>query len=150
MKKLSVVIASVVLTALHSAHAEPRNTGIYGWDIACKGTSGLIVHASQSDDDFYIEYEGAGLEKKSVWADTTQEFDLRLPTLLFVTDKKLSQGASVSLAVSRQKLFEAGYASGAISIEGRLHPLNCYVRFGAGEDDFDEISRKPFPAIVAP
>jgi hypothetical protein len=109
----------------------------------------LVVHAYQADDDFYIDVEGGGLKTESVWADSGT-FGRRSRILVFETRQAVSKGTEVALAVVRDRTPKPGFGSGVIRVENEARELNCYVRYGVGEDEYDEISQKPFPAIPAP
>ena len=113
------------------------------------GRKGLVAHAYQSDDDFYIEYEGAELKKGHVWADGSNH-DLSDNLLLFVTSQDVSKGPNVALAVDRENHKSMGFGKGSFNVDGMQYAVNCYVRYGVGEDEYDAISKKPFPRILPP
>jgi hypothetical protein len=149
MKNLSVVsIPALFLLAamsLGSAQAAPASN-IYGWDIQCKGFEGLLVTAAQSDDDFYVTYEGAGFPKTQVWADSTQQFNSELKTLVFKSDP--SEKTKVSLIVFRNSTSGFSYGSAVMAVGSNRQDLNCYIRYGTDEDDFARVTKKPFPPIA--
>ena len=160
--KISMVILYSLFMTLFAANAlaNPKvrkvaADGIYGWDIQCKGGKGLLVHAHQSDDDFYIDYEGVGISKNKVWAAAGLKGDddmdsASLKHLAFHTDQTLSPGANVVIQIDREKVSGFGYGTGTIVIEKDTRNLNCFIRYGADETSFDKISATPFPKIKSP
>ena len=146
---------TITLFTTSNVHAT-EDLSIFGWDILCKGTKGLVITASQSDDDFFITYKnakdisGKKIPKTEVWADSMEQYDSTLKILLFVTTPEYSKKHYISLAVVRESNAQGQYAKGVITIEAERHELNCYVRFGKDETDYDTISRLPFPKLKAP
>jgi len=148
--KLSFTLFILIALGTSVSMAQNQSTAIYGWDISCKGLKGLAVHAHQSDDDFYIEYQGAGLPKGQVWADTKDQNDIRMPSLDFKSNQSVSPGLDGSLSVIRENRTGPGYGFGVFKIGTQVFDVNCFVRYGVDETDFDEVFQKPFPSIPLP
>ena len=141
------VTAIIMMSVLGSAKAFAGASDIYGWDIKCMGADGLSVQARQSDDDFYIDYKSNAIHAVKTWMNSNGQFNSKLKTLLFVTDHEYSDGIQASLVITRDRIVNNSSGTGIISIDGELHSLNCFVRFGVDEEDFDNISSKAFPSI---
>ena len=144
---LCALLLAFAFSHSSSAHAE----AIYGWDVFCRGPNSIEIHAYQADDDFYIDYRGKKLKKGKVWASGGQ-WETRYSLLLFASDRSIAEKSpEISLAVSRMgDLNKAGHAKGIFRADDSFVDLNCYVRCGVDETDFDRIKVKAFPPVKAP
>lgn len=149
MKK--TLIIGFLATGLLSSGAFAADIPIYGWDIKCLGKNDLVVTAKQSDDDFYISYAKGKSDAVEGYADATEQSNLKFKQILLRTvEMPGMKDPNIALFLERESLDPETFASGIVSIDDETHELNCYVRAGLDEEDFDSVSTSPFPDLKAP
>ena len=143
-----VILVLIFTGSLSKASNEKQ--AIYSWDVMCKGPGKFNLIASQSDDNFYINVyqEGESQTVPSSYS-VTPDYEPN-EGILFFSAPATKKTPLIWLQIYRENLTGFGLALGKIELGKKEYDLNCYVRYGVNEQDFDVISNKPFPDFARP